>query len=178
MADYRNVAFQLKQGSLNVGAPPEQIPEIDLTRSLNLRSNSEGLIEARPTKKEFDFTQKALNGYPAVYPDLWSTGPLRAIRYIGEITVNSDTHVKGYLTVHDSTPLPLGKADSTYRVFVNGAPVLKKTGYATYAPLDPTSVSNCAHVCAQLTPDDHCRWPVVLLAERLRPRHPAHYGYH
>ena len=141
MADYRNLVAKFVIGGINVANAPEAVMPGQLTRGLNLRPNVEGVVEARKPTGAIRVTQETLNGHAYVYPTGWSTGPLRLIRYIGDITVDSDSDVPGYLSVHSSSPLPVGYPDSTYRTFINGAVVRKQTGYSTYAVLDPTGLS-------------------------------------
>lgn len=141
MADYRNLNLAFHLGGLNLTNPPEQIKPGQLTRAINLRANVEGVIEGRPATGPILLEQEDLDGHTFVYPSGWSTGPLRAIRYVGQITVDADSDVEGYLSIHDDTPLPQGYSDSGYRVFLNGAVIRKQTGYSTYAALDPTGLS-------------------------------------
>lgn len=141
MADYRNLNLRFVLGGLNLASPPEQLQAGQLTRALNLRANVEGVIEGRRPTGALLLDQLTLGGHSYAYPSGWSTGPLRAIRYLGQITVDGDDDVEGYLSIHGSTPLPSGYSDSTYRTFINGAVVRKQTGYATYAVLDPTGLS-------------------------------------
>lgn len=144
MADYRNLAISFLVGSVNVTKPVDQLGPGELSRGLNLRPTTEGIIEARPTQGLMRYGQKALNGFENPYPSQWSTGPVESVKYIGDITADSETH-DGYLISHTDTPVPTGTTDSGYRTFVNGAPVLKRTAYSTYdiLELDEYNVVRC-----------------------------------
>lgn len=141
MSDYRNLAIRFALGGLNVTSPPEQLLSGQLSKGINLRANVEGVVEGRPLTITYRMTQPTIAGHEFPYPSMWSTGPLRAVKSIGDVTVDSDNNVDGYLSIHDATPLPLGYADSGYRVFVNGGVVRKQTGYSTFAALEPTGIS-------------------------------------
>jgi hypothetical protein len=140
VADYRNFTLQFHLGGINVAVPPEAIGPGQHRIGLNLRPNTEGVIEGRSPTAAMRMIQSTINGRTFLYPSQWSTGPLREIRYIGTIKVDG-VDAAGYLSTHAATPLPEGFADSTIRVFVNGVPVLKRTGYATTAVLTTTGVS-------------------------------------
>lgn len=140
MADYRNLPLKFLLGGINVAAPPENLEPGQVRIGLNVRPNTEGIIEGRSPTKNIFMTQPTIGGHTFVYPTNWSTGKLREIRFLGSVTVNAAS-TEGYLSIHSSTPIPSGFPDSGFRTFLNGAVVKKKTGFATYSALDPVGIS-------------------------------------
>ena len=148
MADYRNQPFKFTNAGLNLVSPPESLAEGQYTRDLNLRVTSEMVLEGRQGTESWEPDQKQYysgttrTGPLLPYPTRWDIGRLRAIRYIGQLVDEGGAEFPGYLSIHAEGT----DASNTFRVFVNGVPVVAATADCTayaagYQPLIPRGYS-------------------------------------